>query len=77
MTIEKFYQNLAGYWDAPDNNHMQEFQPEADCMDGVVAGVSKAWDAAHDYCKSKGMSQRDAEEFADELIGKVLREGEF
>jgi len=77
MTIEKFFQNLAEYWDAPDSNHMQEFQPEADCMDDVVAGVSKAWAAAQDYCKSKGMSQRDAEEFADELIGKVLREGEF
>jgi len=77
MTVDIFYKRLAEYWDASDDNHMQEFQPEADCMDEVVAGVSKALAAAQDYCKSKGMSQQDAEDFADELIGKVLREGEF
>ena len=77
MTLDTFYKRLAEYWDAPDDNHMQEFQPEADCMDEVVAGVSKAWAAAQDYCKSKGMSQQDAEDFADELIAQVLKEGEF
>ena len=77
MTVKNFYQNLAEYWDAPNDNHMQEFQPEADCMDEVVAGVSKAWAAVDAYCKAKGMSQSDTEDFADELIGKVLREGEF
>ena len=77
MTIEKFYQNLAEYWDAPDSNHMQEFQPEADCMDDVVAGVNQAWDAVQKYCQSKGMTVQETEDFADELIGKVLTEGEF
>jgi len=77
MTIEKFYQNLAGYWDAPDSNHMQEFQPEADCMDDVVAGVSQALAAVQKYCQSKGMTVQETEDFADELIGKVLTEGEF
>lgn len=77
MTAEIFYNRLGQYWDAPDDNHMQEFQPEADCMDEVVAGVSKAWAAAQDYCKSKGMTVQETEDFADELIGKVLTEGEF
>lgn len=77
MTVEKFYKSLGEYWDAPNDNHMQEFQTEADCMDGVVAGVSKAWAAVEAYCKVKGMPQDDMEDFADELIGKVLREGEF
>jgi len=56
---------------------MQEFQPEADCMDEVVAGVSKAWAAVQKYCQSKGMTVQETEDFADELIGKVLTEGEF
>jgi len=77
MTLDTFYKRLAEYWDAPNDNHMQEFQPEADCMDEVVSGVSKAWAAVYAYCKAKGMSQDDMEDFADELIGKVLREGEF
>jgi len=77
MTLDTFYKRLAEYWDAPDDNHMEHFQPEADCMDGVIDGVRKAWMASWEYCEAQNMTPEEADDFTDELIGKVLREGEF
>jgi hypothetical protein len=77
MTLNTFYKRLAEYWDAPNDNHMQEFQPEADCMDGVIGGVRKAWMASMEYCEAQNMTPEEADDFTDALILKVLHNGEF
>jgi len=77
MTLDTFYKRLAEYWDAPDDNHMEQFQPEADCMDGVVDGVRKSYIALRSYCDAQNMTPEEADDFTDAVILKVLHDGEF